>query len=295
MQLEEIKTSRGLRAEDGTIAADKPLVEVRRWLGVEVGWPLVCWAGWALVYLEGRRAGRQVAAAPGVFRCEAAVLWGSPTHLRHLILLSRLPACLPAPQQVLREAKEAKETAFQEQWKQMKQGKNRPLDEEEMEFIDSVAEQEAAARRRQREEEAAELAAFHAAQQQHQGGGGGDAGTGGAAGATEQQPGANAAPAAGQASDALVAGAAAARSKALQAAKKQPVVAIKTLIRPVVRIKSQGDQAAAAGGSGGGPAPKRQRTEGEQQQQQQGSGSDSEGPGLAGLLGGYSSSSDSDS
>ncbi|PSC75898.1 hypothetical protein C2E20_1152 isoform X2 [Micractinium conductrix] len=93
--------------------------------------------------------------------------------------------------QILREAKEAKDAAFQDQWKQMKQGKNRPLDEEELEFIDSVAATEAARVRAARAEEESELAAFHAAQQGGGGGGGGLPGTmiGPAGPPEEQQPG----------------------------------------------------------------------------------------------------------
>ncbi|KAI7840641.1 hypothetical protein COHA_005662 [Chlorella ohadii] len=159
-ELQEIKSTMGLRPEDGTIAADKPLAEV------------------------------------------------------------------------LREAKEAKEAAFQEQWKKMKQGKNRPLDEDELDFVDS-------------------------------------------------QEG----------------GAAARASKPVAAQpKKQPLVAVKPLVRPIVRVKSSGgEQSGAAAGSGGStggnggsqPAAKRQKTE-----EQEGSGS--EGEGLAGLLGGYGSGSDSE-
>ena len=39
---------------------------------------------------------------------------------------------------VLQEAKEAKEEAFQQGWKTIKQGQNKPLDEDEVEFLDDV-------------------------------------------------------------------------------------------------------------------------------------------------------------
>jgi hypothetical protein len=63
--------------------------------------------------------------------------------------------------QVLQDAKDAKEAAFQEGWKQMKVGKNRPLDEDEMGFLDSLAEAEAEQQRQVAREEADELAAYH--------------------------------------------------------------------------------------------------------------------------------------
>ncbi|KAL4443281.1 hypothetical protein ABPG75_011018 [Micractinium tetrahymenae] len=193
--------------------------------------------------------------------------------------------------EILREAKEAKEAAFQDQWKKMKQGKNRPLDEDEMEFVDSIAQAEAAARRRQREEEEAELAAFHAAQRGAAGGSG--EGSSAIVGpAEEQQAGAGSGPAAPAAAKPPAARPATAR-------KPPPLVAIKPIVRPAVKVKGAAEEAAGSGGNGGGPAAKWQRTDGKQPEQQQeqqgGSGSDGEGPGLAGLLGGYGSGSDSDS
>eukprot|EP00884_Botryococcus_braunii_P012385 jgi/Botrbrau1/21147/Bobra.0061s0041.1 len=68
MELEELKSARGERVEDGTIALDKPLA------------------------------------------------------------------------QVLEEAKQAKEDAFQAVWKSMKTGKNRPLDEDELDFVNGLEE-----------------------------------------------------------------------------------------------------------------------------------------------------------
>ena len=70
--------------------------------------------------------------------------------------------------EILREAKEKKEQAFQEGWREMKTGKNRPLTEDELQFFDTLAEAEALKRRRENEEEAAELDAFRRAREQEQ-------------------------------------------------------------------------------------------------------------------------------
>jgi len=66
--------------------------------------------------------------------------------------------------EVLAENKEAKEEKFQEVWKSMKVGKNRPLDEDEMQFLDSVYKSESAREQAKQEEERTELAAFQLAQ-----------------------------------------------------------------------------------------------------------------------------------
>jgi FAM192A/Fyv6, N-terminal domain len=70
--------------------------------------------------------------------------------------------------QILREQREAKDAQFKEQWKQMKTGKNRPLDEDELDFLDGIAAAENAKRKREAEEEAAELDAFHQALKEQQ-------------------------------------------------------------------------------------------------------------------------------
>lgn len=56
--------------------------------------------------------------------------------------------------QILLEQRAEKEARFQEQWKQMKIGKNRPLDEDDLQFLDSFwkAETEEVKRRTQEEE-----------------------------------------------------------------------------------------------------------------------------------------------
>ncbi|GMH33042.1 hypothetical protein BSKO_00876 [Bryopsis sp. KO-2023] len=65
--------------------------------------------------------------------------------------------------EVLAENKRKKEEEFQDQWKQMKQGKNRPLDADEFEFIDTLHQNEVDRSRRMEEEEKTELDAFKAA------------------------------------------------------------------------------------------------------------------------------------
>lgn len=65
--------------------------------------------------------------------------------------------------EILREQKEAKQAKFEDQWKQMKTGKNRPLDEDELEFLDNVIEAENFQRRKVVEEEKKELEAFREA------------------------------------------------------------------------------------------------------------------------------------
>ncbi|KAL0029492.1 hypothetical protein WJX77_011617 [Trebouxia sp. C0004] len=62
---------------------------------------------------------------------------------------------------ILLEAKQAKDEAFQNTWKQMKQGKNRPLDEEEVQFVDAL---EAASRDREQEQRKQEVDALEAYQ-----------------------------------------------------------------------------------------------------------------------------------
>lgn len=59
----------------------------------------------------------------------------------------------------------AQEEEFQDKWRLMKQGKNKPLEADEVEFLDSVAEQEALTARRKREEEAQELESFQVCMQ----------------------------------------------------------------------------------------------------------------------------------
>lgn len=65
--------------------------------------------------------------------------------------------------QALLEQREAKEQARAEREKLLKQGKNRPLDEDEALFLESIAEAEALQQRTERELERSELEAFHTA------------------------------------------------------------------------------------------------------------------------------------
>lgn len=216
--------------------------------------------------------------------------------------------------EVLAERKKAKQDAFDEQWRQMKTGKNRPLDADELEFYNSLAQQEAEQQRRIRQEEEAELAAFREAVA--------------AAAAAKAAAAAAAAEAAGAAEGMLdEAAAAAAESQAgskaglgrtgsgsgaaKPAAGKVTAKAVLPVLKPIVKVRPKGAAAAGQDGSGsssaghaarkaaaeaaataGGSSPssKRQRLEGTaaagQQQQQD------DGAGLAGLLGGYGSGSD---
>ena len=52
------------------------------------------------------------------------------------------------------------EEEFQDKWRIIKQGKNKPLEAEEIEFLDSVVAHEQEAERRKRAEEAQELESF---------------------------------------------------------------------------------------------------------------------------------------
>ncbi|GLI65154.1 hypothetical protein VaNZ11_008605, partial [Volvox africanus] len=65
--------------------------------------------------------------------------------------------------EILRERKVAKEAEHADKWKQMKIGKNRPLDADELQFLDSVAAAEVEKERAWSELERAELEAFKAA------------------------------------------------------------------------------------------------------------------------------------
>ncbi|KAK9797009.1 hypothetical protein WJX73_004418 [Symbiochloris irregularis] len=67
--------------------------------------------------------------------------------------------------QVLAEAKEAKEEKFQAVWQSMKQGKNRPLDDDELEFVNEMIDRERQNDSRQAKEELQELEAYRQAVQ----------------------------------------------------------------------------------------------------------------------------------
>jgi hypothetical protein len=66
---------------------------------------------------------------------------------------------------VLQEAKDAKQEAFEEGWKTMKQGVYKPLDDEEAEFIDEVETRKRLEERRKEEKEKSEMDAFKAARE----------------------------------------------------------------------------------------------------------------------------------
>jgi len=179
--------------------------------------------------------------------------------------------------EVLREAKEAKQAAFDDKWKQMKTGKNRPLDDEEMQFLESLAQQESAAYRAQKEHEKAELEEFRRAMAE-------------AAAKKEAE-------------------AAAAEAKPSTSAKPEPkkaMPAIKSVIKPVIKAVKKDTVSSIPGSvqhnasiataevskgreapdSSDQPAAKKAKAAGTDD-----AGSEGEG-GLAGLLGGYGSDSD---
>jgi len=68
--------------------------------------------------------------------------------------------------QILTEKKQLKDDEFQEQWKLMKQGKNRPLDADELDFLDSVEAKKRKAEDSRRVEEETELLEFQLAREQ---------------------------------------------------------------------------------------------------------------------------------
>lgn len=203
--------------------------------------------------------------------------------------------------QILREQKEAKDAKFQEQWKQMKtvssspvhthrpsvqapatdkrtaltihscllQGKNRPLDEDEFEFLDHVAQAEAEQLQRVAEEEQAEIAAFQAALRDREQ----------AAAAT-----------ASAAEEASGKGAERVPGSRVKAPLPKPKAAvIKPRIKAIPR-KGAPESAGTETNGGNGSERKKQKTENEAER---GNSSESgEGVGLAGLLGGYGSDDD---
>eukprot|EP00889_Picochlorum_renovo_P001116 jgi/Picre1/28146/NNA_003552.t1 len=64
---------------------------------------------------------------------------------------------------ILMEQREVKQAKFEEGWKVMKTGKNRPLDEEEAGFLEQLLENEAHVEKRIMEEEKNEIQAFREA------------------------------------------------------------------------------------------------------------------------------------
>jgi hypothetical protein len=118
-QLEEIKATRGLNAEDGTIAADKPLVEVRRCTCC-----LVCLCARTSSVFGMARRGMVWLCCYSAAGTGGSVAHVPAVHLPRCVCAHTCVLCLclnSAVLQVLREAKEAKEVAFQDQWKTMKQ------------------------------------------------------------------------------------------------------------------------------------------------------------------------------
>lgn len=186
--------------------------------------------------------------------------------------------------EILREQRETKEAKFQEQWRQMKTGKNRPLEEDEYVFLDSVAEAEAEQQRRVAAEEAAELDAFHRALKEQEEAKARDAeanaGTGGgnaAARAVDEREPSSIAPMAGKKSGlALGIGAR---------------VVVKPRITAVVRPK-RGKELEPNDKAPLEASPKRQKIENDELKASPSSSGDDAGAGLAGLLGDYGSDSE---
>jgi hypothetical protein len=171
--------------------------------------------------------------------------------------------------QVLQDQKDAKEAKFQEQWRLMKTGKNRPLDEDEMQFLDGVAEAEAARQEAAAAEEAEELRGYHEALARQ------EAARAAAEAAEEAAAGAGgAAPAMGPALPSLPPPAAKARPAA------RPKIQVQVRARVVPRPADAPGEAP--------PEAKRQKAEAAQQAEEEEGGAD-----LLGLLGGYGSDSDS--
>ena len=65
--------------------------------------------------------------------------------------------------EVLQQARERKEAEFEERWRAMKQGKNRPLDEEEAAFYDEMRAAEEARQGEVKRQEEEDMRGFHAA------------------------------------------------------------------------------------------------------------------------------------
>ncbi|KAG2441234.1 hypothetical protein HYH02_010077 [Chlamydomonas schloesseri] len=205
--------------------------------------------------------------------------------------------------EILRERKAAKDAEHEDKWRQMKVGKNRPLDPDELLFLDSVAEAEAARERAWSELERAELEAFKAAVRER----GSEAP---AAGVTAT---AAAAAGSGSAGATSPSGASAAEARpALVAKVGVPSVAAavlaapKPVIKPLVKIKPKAASnaapaaATATGRASGGaveePPAKRAKAEGGEDTSPSArlAGGGGGGGGLAGLLGGYGSDEDED-
>lgn len=191
--------------------------------------------------------------------------------------------------EVLAERKKAKQDAFDDQWKQMKTGKNRPLDPDELDFLDALARHEARQLNNMQQQEEAELQAYReAVVAAAEAKAAAAAATGGGEGAEE------AAAAAGPGlGNALVlgrseSGAAAAATKL---SSKTNSKAAGSVVKPVLKVKAK-TAARHAGAQSAGHSSKRLRLESDVQQQQQHSPDAAGGAGLAGFLGEYGSASD---
>eukprot|EP00195_Chlamydomonas_chlamydogama_P017050 CAMPEP_0202896432 /NCGR_PEP_ID=MMETSP1392-20130828/5446_1 /ASSEMBLY_ACC=CAM_ASM_000868 /TAXON_ID=225041 /ORGANISM="Chlamydomonas chlamydogama, Strain SAG 11-48b" /LENGTH=283 /DNA_ID=CAMNT_0049581795 /DNA_START=59 /DNA_END=913 /DNA_ORIENTATION=+ len=194
--------------------------------------------------------------------------------------------------EILREAKERKNAEFQEVWKSMKTGKNRPLDTEELEFLDQLAQQEAQQLRQWSEQESRELEEFRRAVQSATG--------------ADVEADAAAAP------KVLLAQAIKPPPKPLGPAPSQA----KPVLKPIVKVKPKGGEKGTSAGAPSskqgsasdgarrpdvaatavGPAAKRQKTDSKEDVKSTSQPSsdldEGEGEGLVGLLGGYGTDDD---
>ena len=206
--------------------------------------------------------------------------------------------------EILAERKAEKDAAFQERWRQMKTGKNRPLDADEAGFFADLRRLEAERAAAAADEERSELEAFRAAVRAAAAGGGGGGGAeggsadgtaGGGGGREEQQQQPAAAPAR-QGSGPVAA--------AVAGVKKAPAVVLKPAVRVIAKPKRPaasgggGKEEGGSGKEGGGGDEeggcKRQRTAADKDGGSESDGGSGGGGGLAGLLGGYGSGSDND-
>jgi hypothetical protein len=336
LQLEEIKAARGLNVDDGTAAADKPLAEVlaerkkakqdafdEQWKQMKTGEqrPLHSTARSHQQSAGAQQHVRRRCHIPASSKClphpHKHVFRDSPkfaqSRATSTVFSWRLGLlCCPLPLAALASSNSTRPCCCG-CWL-APAGKNRPLDEDELQFYDSLAQQEAAQHRRMRQEEDEELAAFRQAvaaaaeakaaaaeakaAAAEVAGGEGDA-------AAEAGPGPGSAAAAelGRSGS----GPAAAKPSASKVYSKTAL----PVLKPILKAKpkgaagggKQGNSSSSAGhnsklkasdaAQGGSPGRKKQRLEdvvvGQQQQQQQQQGA---GAGLAGLLGGYGSGSD---
>lgn len=286
-ELAEIKASRGLTADDGSVAADKPLAAIlaerkaqkdaafqEQWRQMKTGGceARVCVVRCALIPLSLLTSFFSLSLPLSLSLSLSRSLSLSHPHSRTLTFThthTHTHSCA---------------------------GKNRPLEADEADFLTGLRRLEREREEAERQKERSELEAFREAVRSAAaatGGGDGTAGgdAGGAGAAEEQQQ-------AEQQQQEKTARQSSGPAAVLAAAKKPAAPTLK----PAIRVIAKPKRPAAGGGGGSGDAGKRQRTQrddgnasggGGGDGSDRGGGSDGGGGGLAGLLGGYGSS-DSD-